>query len=110
MAEQTAGWLNDPYGRFQQRYWDGAAWTAHVATNGVQQVDPMGNSSVIPFATPATAFEAPATPPPLPPDAPDAPEPPDAPAASPTQALLESLTDEERYDAAVWADEPGADS
>lgn len=60
MAEQAAGWLNDPYGRYQQRYWDGAAWTAHVATNGVQQVDPLGNSPVIPFATPATAFEAPA--------------------------------------------------
>lgn len=31
-----------------------------MATNGVQQVDPMGNSPVIPFATPATAYEAPA--------------------------------------------------
>lgn len=60
MAEQAAGWLNDPYGRYQQRYWDGAAWTAHVATNGVQQTDPMGNSPVIPFATPASAFQAPA--------------------------------------------------
>ncbi|MEQ1699176.1 MAG: DUF2510 domain-containing protein [Ilumatobacteraceae bacterium] len=60
MAEQAAGWLNDPYGRYQQRYWDGAAWTAHVATNGVQQVDPMGNSPVIPIATPMTAFQAPA--------------------------------------------------
>ena len=108
MAEQAAGWLSDPYGRFQQRYWDGTAWTGHVATNGVQQVDPMGNSSVIPFAIPATAFETPATPPPLPADAPDAPDAPAAPSA--TQALLESLTDEERYDAAVWADEPGADS
>jgi hypothetical protein len=59
MTEQAAGWLNDPYGRYQQRYWDGAAWTAHVATNGVQQVDPMGNSAVIPFVTPATAYEQP---------------------------------------------------
>lgn len=61
MAEHAAGWLNDPYGRYQQRYWDGAAWTAHVATNGVQQVDPMGNSPVIPFVTPPTAYEAPPT-------------------------------------------------
>ena len=60
MAEQAAGWYNDPYGRFQQRHWDGTAWTEHVATNGVQQVDPMGASTVVPFATPASAFRSPA--------------------------------------------------
>ena len=60
MAEQAAGWYNDPHGRFQQRHWDGAAWTEHVATNGVQQVDPMGASTVVPFATPASAFRSPA--------------------------------------------------
>ena len=57
---QQAGWHHDPYGRFQQRYWDGAKWTEHVATGGVQQVDPMGSSTVIPFATPATAQQPPA--------------------------------------------------
>ncbi len=56
MAEQEAGWHNDPYGRFQQRYFDGAKWTEHVATGGDQKVDPLGASSVIPIATPATAF------------------------------------------------------
>ena len=56
MAEQEAGWHNDPYGRFQQRYFDGAKWTEHVATGGTQQVDPLGASTVIPFATPPTAF------------------------------------------------------
>ena len=60
MSEHSAGWFNDPYGRFQQRYFDGSNWTEHVVTNGVQQVDPMGASSVIPIVTPATAFEAPA--------------------------------------------------
>ena len=60
MAEQAAGWYNDPHGRFQQRHWDGTAWTEHVATNGVQQVDPMGASTVVPFATPASAFRSPA--------------------------------------------------
>lgn len=59
MSEQAAGWYNDPYGRFQQRYWNGAAWTEHVATNGVQQVDPMGVSTVIPFAIPPTAYTTP---------------------------------------------------
>ena len=61
MSKHAAGWFNDPYGRFQQRYWDGSDWTGDVATNGVQQADPMGASSVIPIVTPATAFEAPAT-------------------------------------------------
>lgn len=62
MTEQAAGWFNDPYGRFQQRYWNGSAWTEHVATNGVQQVDPMGASTVIPFAIPPTAYTTPADP------------------------------------------------
>jgi hypothetical protein len=59
MAEQKEGWFNDPYGRFQQRYFNGKAWTEHVATGGEQQVDPLGASSVIPIATPPTAFVAP---------------------------------------------------
>lgn len=62
MTDYAAGWYNDPYGRFQQRYWDGAGWTEHVTTNGVQQVDPLGSSTVIPFATPATAYTTPAEP------------------------------------------------
>ncbi len=62
MTDYAAGWHNDPYGRFQQRYWDGSAWTEHVTTNGVQQVDPLGSSAVIPFATPATAYTTPTDP------------------------------------------------
>jgi len=108
MSPQAAGWRNDPYGRFQQRYWDGAKWTEHVATGGVQQVDPMGASTVIPFATPASAHLPPTTPPPLPADAPPAPP---APAgASDTQALLDSVPLEQRYSEGAWADEPGTDS
>lgn len=60
MPEQAAGWYNDPYGRFQQRHWDGAQWTERVASNGVAQVDPMGASTVIPFAIPPTAYTTPA--------------------------------------------------
>ena len=60
MSTQAAGWYSDPYGRFQQRYWNGAAWTHDVATNGVQQVDPMGASTVIPIAIPPTAYTTPA--------------------------------------------------
>lgn len=60
MTEHAAGWYNDPYGRFQQRYWDGQQWTGRVATNGVAQEDPMGASTVVPFAIPSTAYTTPA--------------------------------------------------
>lgn len=59
MAGKKEGWFNDPYGRFQQRYFNGKAWTEHVATGGEQQVDPLGASTVIPIAIPPTAFAIP---------------------------------------------------
>ncbi|MCE5202854.1 MAG: DUF2510 domain-containing protein [Coriobacteriales bacterium] len=36
-----AGWLEDPGGRHQYRYWDGTAWTDHVADGGQQSLDPL---------------------------------------------------------------------
>jgi uncharacterized protein YxjI len=33
-----AGWHPDPTGQFEQRYWDGALWTEHVAHQGQQGV------------------------------------------------------------------------
>lgn len=35
-----AGWYADPSGRYELRYWDGAAWTEHVARSGQQFTDP----------------------------------------------------------------------
>ena len=35
-----AGWYADPAGRFELRYWDGLAWTEHVARGGQQYTDP----------------------------------------------------------------------
>jgi hypothetical protein len=35
----SAGWIADPMGRHQHRYWDGTVWTHHVADNGVQSTD-----------------------------------------------------------------------
>jgi hypothetical protein len=35
-----AGWYPDPSGRFEMRYWDGTAWTEHVARGGQQYTDP----------------------------------------------------------------------
>jgi hypothetical protein len=34
-------WRSDPSGRHQHRYWDGAAWTEHVADDGAAGVDPV---------------------------------------------------------------------
>jgi hypothetical protein len=36
-----AGWHADPTARFEQRYWDGQGWTAHVVRGGVQASDPI---------------------------------------------------------------------
>jgi hypothetical protein len=35
----AARWASDPYGRHELRYWDGAAWTAHVSDGGVTSHD-----------------------------------------------------------------------
>jgi len=34
------GWLADPSGRHQQRYWSGTEWTDHVTDEGVPGTDP----------------------------------------------------------------------
>jgi hypothetical protein len=34
-----AGWQADPFGRHELRYFDGAAWTAHVSDGGVTSTD-----------------------------------------------------------------------
>jgi hypothetical protein len=59
---QPAGWFSDPYGRYQQRYWNGSDWTEHVSTDGTQSVDSLGATTAIPFATPASALGTSATP------------------------------------------------
>jgi len=40
-AVWPAGWLADPTGRHELRYWDGTAWTAHVRDAGAQSGDPV---------------------------------------------------------------------
>jgi hypothetical protein len=37
----TPGWYPNPAGRFEQRYWNGAAWTEQVASGGVPGYDPL---------------------------------------------------------------------
>lgn len=36
-----AGWLPDPTGRNEFRYWDATQWTEHVSNAGVGSVDPL---------------------------------------------------------------------
>ncbi len=36
-----AGWLPDPHRQHEHRYWDGRAWTEHVASGGVQSRSPI---------------------------------------------------------------------
>jgi uncharacterized membrane protein YhaH (DUF805 family) len=40
-ATAPAGWLADPTGRHELRYWDASVWTQHVSDNGVVSVDPL---------------------------------------------------------------------
>ena len=35
-----AGWMTDPSGRHEQRYWSGSAWTEHVTDGGTPGIDP----------------------------------------------------------------------
>lgn len=35
-----ANWYPDPSKRYELRYWNGTAWTEHVASGGVQSIDP----------------------------------------------------------------------
>ena len=40
VPDVPANWYKDPAGRFELRYWNGTAWTEHVASGGKQSVDP----------------------------------------------------------------------
>ena len=40
-AVAPAGWLADPLGRHELRYWDGERWTEHVSDGGAQATDPL---------------------------------------------------------------------
>lgn len=44
MTPDDAGWYPDPHGRYDHRWFDGATWTATVATAGQQLTDPQGTA------------------------------------------------------------------
>ena len=41
MTSSPANWYPDPTGRHEHRYYDGSAWTDHVATAGIQSTAPV---------------------------------------------------------------------
>jgi Protein of unknown function (DUF2510) len=55
----AAGWMRDPFGRHQHRYWDGDTWTAHVADNGSTSSDaPLPSPSSPPSTPPSSPAAA----------------------------------------------------
>lgn len=50
-----AAWHPDPYRRFEQRYWDGSAWTEHVVSGGRRSIDPPSASGHAPSTQTTTA-------------------------------------------------------
>jgi hypothetical protein len=59
MSGTTSGWFPDPSGRHQQRWYDGTAWTGHVADGGARGDDD-------PLPPPSASAGAPGAPPPAP--------------------------------------------
>jgi hypothetical protein len=61
-ATPPAGWFPDPTGRFEQRYWDGGAWTDHVARGGQQLLDaPGAPAGAVASGTATTTTRVPST-------------------------------------------------
>lgn len=41
-SQSTPSWQADPFGRHEQRYWNGQHWTEKVMSNGIAGIDPPG--------------------------------------------------------------------
>jgi hypothetical protein len=39
LTAASAGWLADPTGHHELRYWDGTVWTEHVSSAGIMSID-----------------------------------------------------------------------
>jgi Protein of unknown function (DUF2510) len=60
-----ASWVGDPTGRHEYRFWDGSAWTEHVADQGTTSIDPLsptdGAQAPSPVAASVTTPSVPAS-------------------------------------------------
>src|SRR4051794_29776670 len=54
----TSGWYPDPLQQNESRYWDGSAWTDHVANQGVMSTPTPGSATYAPSAPGAAAAPA----------------------------------------------------
>ena len=52
-AMADAGWLADPSGAHELRYWDGSTWTEHVSDQGVTSTAPLATTAAPPPPPPA---------------------------------------------------------
>jgi len=52
-------WADDPFGRHASRYWNGTAWTDHVANGGVTSIDPAVAHPAPPAASPLPGLPGP---------------------------------------------------
>lgn len=50
MTTQPPGWYPDPVNASRQRWWDGEAWSPHVASNGTSSVEPLPTTPTAPAA------------------------------------------------------------
>lgn len=57
-TDRQVGWYADPFGRFQQRWYDGEAWSEKTRTENVGGIDPPG-IDVAPVAIPEPEPAAP---------------------------------------------------
>jgi hypothetical protein len=57
VSDVPAAWYEDPTGRHDHRYWDGARWTEHVADLGVAALEPYDGPPVPPRIEPEPAPE-----------------------------------------------------
>jgi hypothetical protein len=60
-AATGAEWRRDPYGRYEQRFWNGTDWTDHVSTGGKQMTDAPGERAPAVAATAVDPSEQPFT-------------------------------------------------
>lgn len=40
--DRQVGWHGDPFGRFEQRWWDGVGWSEKTRSHDVSAIDPPG--------------------------------------------------------------------
>jgi hypothetical protein len=59
-GSRGAGWYPDPMEQHESRYWDGATWTDHVATQGVSSASSVGVDAPDVSATAAPSTHPPA--------------------------------------------------